>query len=604
MPQKNTRRGGGTTPLYTDEQIEEVRSRNDIVDVIGGYVHLQKKGSTYFGLCPFHNEKTPSFSVSPGKQMYYCFGCGAGGNVFTFLMQYENFTFGEAMKTLADRAGIALPERELTGAQKREADKRSRLLEINKEAAKYYYMLLRSPRGKRAHDYFSGRGLSEETMQKFGLGYSDQYSDDLYRYLRKKGYSDELLKESGLVTIDEVRGGRDKFWNRAMFPIMDIHSRVIGFGGRVMGEGEPKYLNSPETMIFDKSRNLYGLHIARTTRKPQLLLCEGYMDVIALHQAGFDNAVASLGTSLTSGHASLLKRYTKEVYLTYDSDGAGVKAALRAIPILKEVGITTKIINMRPYKDPDEFIKALGPEAYQQRIDQAENSFLFEIRMLEEKFDMKDPESKTAFFHEVAQRLSRFGEELERNNYMEAVANRYQIGFENLRKLVNQQAVQGGLVKPAPLKTGVSQRKKREDGMKQSQKLLLTWLIEDNGLFKRIEKLVGPEDFTEELYRKAAEEVFSQYEKTGTVNPAQIISLFPEQEDQKEIAGLFSARLHDLEHKSDLEKVLKETIIRIKQNSIDVRTRNTNPADLAAMMKLIEAKRQLETLETLHISIN
>lgn len=604
MPQKNTRRGGGTTPLYTDEQIEEVRSRNDIVDVIGGYVHLQKKGSTYFGLCPFHNEKTPSFSVSPGKQMYYCFGCGAGGNVFTFLMQYENFTFGEAMKTLADRAGIALPERELTGAQKREADKRSRLLEINKEAAKYYYMLLRSPRGKRAHDYFSGRGLSEETMQKFGLGYSDQYSDDLYRYLRKKGYSDELLKESGLVTIDEVRGGRDKFWNRAMFPIMDIHSRVIGFGGRVMGEGEPKYLNSPETMIFDKSRNLYGLHIARTTRKPQLLLCEGYMDVIALHQAGFDNAVASLGTSLTSGHASLLKRYTKEVYLTYDSDGAGVKAALRAIPILKEVGITTKIINMRPYKDPDEFIKALGPEAYQERIDQAENSFLFEIRMLEEKFDMKDPESKTAFFHEVAQRLSRFGEELERNNYMEAVANRYQIGFENLRKLVNQQAVQGGLVKPAPLKTGVSQRKKREDGMKQSQKLLLTWLIEDNGLFKKIEKLVGPEDFTEELYRKAAEEVFSQYEKTGTVNPAQIISLFPEQEDQKEIAGLFSARLHDLEHKSDLEKVLKETIIRIKQNSIDVRTRNTNPADLAAMMKLIEAKRQLETLETLHISIN
>lgn len=581
-----------------------MRSRNDIVDVIGGYVHLQKKGSTYFGLCPFHNEKTPSFSVSPGKQMYYCFGCGAGGNVFTFLMQYENFTFGEAMKSLADRAGIALPEKEMTGAQRREADKRSRLLEINKEAAKYYYMLLRSPRGKRAHDYFSGRGLSEETMQKFGLGYSDQYSDDLYRYLRKKGYSDELLKESGLVTIDEVRGGRDKFWNRAMFPIMDIHNRVIGFGGRVMGEGEPKYLNSPETMIFDKSRNLYGLHIARTSRKPQLLLCEGYMDVIALHQAGFDNAVASLGTSLTSGHASLLKRYTKEVYLTYDSDGAGVKAALRAIPILKEVGITTKVINMRPYKDPDEFIKALGAEAYQERIDQAENSFLFEIRMLEDHYDMKDPESKTAFFHEVAGRLTNFSEELERNNYMEAVAARYQIGFENLRKLVNQQAVQGGIVKPAPLKSGVNEKKKREDGMKQSQKLLLTWLIEDNDLFRKIKGLVGPEDFTEELYRKAAGEVFSQYEKTGTVNPAQIISLFPEEEDQKEIAGLFSARIHEVETKADLEKVLKETIIRIKQNSIDERTKNTNPADLAAMMGLIEAKRQLEALETLHISIN
>ena len=581
-----------------------MRSRNDIVDVIGGYVHLQKKGSTYFGLCPFHNEKTPSFSVSPNKQMYYCFGCGAGGNVFTFLMQYENFTFGEALKTLADRAGIALPEREMTDAQRREADKRTRLLEVNKEAAKYYYMLLRSPRGKRAHDYFAERGLSEETMQKFGLGYSDQYSDDLYRYLRKKGYSDQLLKESGLITIDEVRGGHDKFWNRAMFPIMDTRSRVIGFGGRVMGEGEPKYLNSPETMIFDKSRNLYGLHIARATRKPQMLLCEGYMDVIALHQAGFDNAVASLGTSLTTGHANLLKRYTKEVYLTYDSDGAGVKAALRAIPILKEVGIITKVVNMRPYKDPDEFIKALGAEAYQERIDQAENSFLFEIRMMESKYDMKDPESKTAFFHEVAGRLCTFSEELERNNYMEAVADRYQIGFDNLRKLVNQQAVQSGIVRPVPRKTGVNEKKKREDGMKISQKFLLTLLVEDPGMFAKIKGLVSPEDFTEELYRKAAEEVFSQYENSGSVNPAQIISLFPEEEDQKEIAGIFSARIPEVESKADMEKVLKETIIRIKQNSIDKRTSNTNPADLAAMMKLIEAKRQLETLETLHISID
>lgn len=581
-----------------------MRSRNDIVDVIGGYVHLQKRGSTYFGLCPFHNEKTPSFSVSPNKQMYYCFGCGAGGNVFTFLMQYENFTFGEAMKALADRAGIELPEQEMTSAQRQAADKRSKLLEINKEAARYYYMLLRSPRGKRAHDYFAGRGLSEETMQKFGLGYSDQYSDDLYRYLRQKGYSDELLKESGLVTIDEVRGGHDKFWNRAMFPIMDIHNKVIGFGGRVMGDGEPKYLNSPETMIFDKSRNLYGLHIARATRKPHLLLCEGYMDVIALHQAGFDNAVASLGTSLTTGHANLLKRYTKEVYLTYDSDGAGVKAALRAIPILKEVGITTKVINMKPYKDPDEFIKALGAEAYQERIDQAENSFLFEIRMMENGYDMKDPESKTNFFHEVAARLANFSEELERNNYMEAVADRYRISFENLRKLVNQQAVQSGIAKPAPLKTGVNAKKKKEDGMKVSQKLFLTWLVEDPRVIGKIKGVVSPDDFTEELYHKAAEEVFSQYEKSGTVNPAQIISLFPEEEDQKEIAGIFSARIHELEKQADVEKVIKETVIRIKQNSIDVQTRNTNPTDLAAMMRLIEAKRQLETLETLHISID
>ena len=592
-------------PYYSDELIEEVRSRNDIVDVIGGYVRLQKKGSTYFGLCPFHNEKTGSFSVSPGKQMYYCFGCGAGGNVFTFLMQYENFTFGEAMQQLADRVGIELPQQEMTSAQKREADKRARLLEINKEAAMYFYRLLRSPRGQNAYQYFKKRELSDETMQRFGLGYSDQYSDDLYRYLRSKGYDDQILKETGLVTIDEVRGGHDKFWNRAMFPIMDVHNRVIGFGGRVMGDGEPKYLNSPETKIFDKSRNLYGLNIARSTRKNQLLLCEGYMDVIALHQAGFDNAVASLGTALTSGHANLLKRYTKEVYLTYDSDGAGVKAALRAIPILKEVGIVTKVINMRPYKDPDEFIKALGAEEYQKRIDEAENSFLFEIRIMESQHDMNDPESKTAFYNEVAKKLLGFSEELERNNYIEAVADKYQIGFDNLRKLVNQLAMKDGLAKEhTPLKTGIHENKKKEDGMKQSQKLLLTWLIEDPRLFGKVEKLIKADDFTEELYHRVAQELFAQYDRDKNVNPAQIISLFQEEEEQKEVAGLFNARIHEVETKNDMEKALKETIIRIKQNSIDYRTKHADPTDLNALMKVVEDKRSLEKLERLHISID
>ena len=575
-----------------------MRSRNDIVDVIGGYVRLTKKGSTYFGLCPFHNEKTGSFSVSPNKQMYYCFGCGAGGNVFTFLMQYENFTFSEAMQTLADRVGIELPQQEMTSAQKREADKRARLLEINKEAAKYFYSLLRSPRGEKAYQYFKKRELSDETMQKFGLGYSDQYSDDLYRYLKKKGYDDEILKESGLVSIDEVRGGHDKFWNRAMFPIMDVHNRVIGFGGRVMGDGEPKYLNSPETKIFDKSRNLYGLNIARSTRKSQLLLCEGYMDVIALHQAGFDNAVASLGTALTSGHANLLKRYTKEVYLTYDSDGAGVKAALRAIPLLKEVGIITKVINMRPYKDPDEFIKALGAEEYQKRIDGAENSFLFEIRILEESYDMNDPESKTAFYNEIAKKLLTFSEELERNNYIEAVADKYQIGFENLRRLVNNLAVGGGLVRErTPLKSGINENKKKEDGMKQSQKLLLTWLVNDTGLFETIKGLIKADDFTEELYHRVAEELFGQYERDKSVNPARIVSMFPEEEEQKEVAALFNARIHEVETKNDMDKALKETILRIKQNSIDYRTRHADPTDMNALMKIVEDKRALEKLE-------
>jgi DNA primase len=591
-------------PYYSDELIEEVRSRNDIVDVISGYVRLQKKGSTYFGLCPFHNEKTGSFSVSPAKQMYYCFGCGAGGNVFTFLMEYENFTFPEAMQALADRAGIDLPKQELSGEAKRESDKRSRLLEINKEAGKYYYTLLRNERGAQALSYFRKRELSDATMQKFGLGYSDKYSDDLYRYLKSKGYEDEILKDSGLVGFDEKRGGHDKFWNRAMFPIMDIHNKVIGFGGRVMGDGEPKYLNSPETKIFDKSRNLYALNFARQSKRTYMLLCEGYMDVIALHQAGFDNAVASLGTSFTSGHASLLKRYTKEVYLTFDSDGAGIKAALRAIPILKEVGLSAKVINMKPYKDPDEFIKALGAEAYQERIDQAENSFMFEIRILQQDYDMKDPEGKTAFQHETAKKLAQFPEEMERNNYIEAVAEHYRMGYENLRKLVNQYGAQGGLARePVKLKSATREVKKKEDGMKQSQKLLLTWLIEDTGLFDIVKQYITPEDFTEEIYKKAAEILYAQFAE-GALNPGKIVSMFQNEEEQREIAALFNARIHEIDGKQEREKALKETILRVKENSYNYRAAHIAVTDIAGTQKLIDDKRQLEALRKLHISIN
>lgn len=586
--------------FYSDELIEEVRSRNDIVDVISGYVRLQKKGSTYFGLCPFHNEKTPSFSVSPGKQMYFCFGCGAGGNVITFLMEYEKFTFPEAMQHLADRAGVELPKREQTAAERQKSDMRTKILEVNKQAAKYYYMLLRGPRGAHALDYFRRRELSPETMQHFGLGYSDKYSNDLYQYLKKQGYSDEVLKESGLITLDERRGAHDKFWNRAMFPIMDANNRVIGFGGRVMGDGEPKYLNSPETIVFDKSRNLYGLNFARVSKRPHILLCEGYMDVIALHQAGFDNAVASLGTAFTPGHASLLKRYTKEVYLTFDSDGAGIKAALRAIPILKEAGLTAKVINMKPYKDPDEFIKALGAEAYQKRIDEAENSFLFEIRMLERDFDLRDPESKTAFFRQVSERIAAFGEPLERENYIEAVADRYHTGFEQLRSMVNGAGTRGGIVRERKPQTSqnLHAREKKEDGMKKSQRLLLTWMIEDPELFDIAETYVKPDDFTEDLYRQAAEILFSQH-ANGEVNPARIVSMFEEEEQQREVAKLFHARIQPLDSPKEKDKVLKETILRIRQNSIEYRSRHLDPTDIAGLQRLIEDQKELARLKQL-----
>lgn len=329
------------------------------------------------------------------------------------------------------------------------------------------------------------------------------------------------------------------------------------------------------------------------------------MDVIALHQAGFDNAVAALGTAFTPGHANLLKRYTKEVYLTFDSDGAGVRAARRAIPILKEAGITAKVINMRPYKDPDEFIKALGAEAYEERISQAENSFLFEIRLLSEEYDLKDPADKTSFANETAKRILQFQEELERDNYIEAIAEKYGMGFENLRKLVFHFGTQGG-ISGGVQEQNRRQRKekpKKEDGMKQSQRLLLTWLIEYEGLFSQIDGLIKPEDFTEELYKKAAGVLYEQYHNTGKVNPAQIVNLF-EEEEGREIAALFNARIEDMETKADRIKAIKETILRIKRNSIEHRSRTLEPTDMAGLQQIVEDKKQLESLKTVHISID
>lgn len=310
---------------YEEDFVEEVRRRNDIVDIISSYVNLKRSGSNHVGLCPFHNEKTASFSVSAGKQMYYCFGCGAGGNVFTFLMEYENLTFVEALEQLAERAGMELPAKGDSAADRKRRDMRDAVLEVNKLAANYYFSKLKSGRGKVGYEYLTNRGLSNETIVKFGLGFSDKSNGELYRMMKSKGYPDTILKETGLFTYDEKRGAYDKFWNRVMFPILDRNNRVIAFGGRVMGDAKPKYLNSPETLVFDKSRQLYGLNFVHGKQTQGMIICEGYMDVIALHQAGFTNAAASLGTAFTDRHASLLKRYTDIVYLCYDSDEARSK---------------------------------------------------------------------------------------------------------------------------------------------------------------------------------------------------------------------------------------------------------------------------------------
>ena len=596
---------------YSDDIIEEVRQKNDIVDVVSQYVRLTRRGSTYFGLCPFHNEKTPSFSVTPGKQMYYCFGCGAGGNVYNFIMEYENYTFGEALKHLADRAGVELPKIEYSREVREKAEQRAELLEINKQAAQYYYYQLRTEGGKIGYQYLSGRGLSEETMRKFGLGYSDKFGGGLYTFLKSKGYSDERLRESGLFNVDERHGMYDKFWNRVIFPIMDVNNRVIGFGGRVMGDGKPKYLNSPETKIFDKSRNLYGLNIARTTRKKYLILCEGYMDVISMHQAGFTNAVASLGTALTSGHASLLKRYTQEVLLLYDSDEAGIRAALRGIPILRDAGVSSRVVNLQPYNDPDEFIKNMGAEAFEERLGQASDSFMFRVSIAESEFPMDEPQGQNRFFERCAELLLELKDELERNLYIEAIVKKYRgqygVSVEDLRKRVNTLALKGTPAenRTQPKTSGGQNKKKKESASDQAQKLMLTWLVTYPGIFDKVAQYLNAEDFIVPLYKEVAQMLFRQREEEGQVNPAKLLNSFTDSEEQREVASLFNATIH-LETQQEQDRAFADTLLRIKAESLAEKNRNLDPTDMVGLQQILREKKELEELgrkrQELHIS--
>lgn len=590
-------------PMYSEEIINDILSKVDIVDVISPYVSLKKKGSTFFGLCPFHNEKTGSFSVSPQKQMFYCFGCGKGGNAYTFLMQHENMTFPEAVETLAAQVGVELPKTEMTAEQKAAQNRKEQLFEVQKEAARYFYHCLRDKRGKKAYDYFVGRELSEETMNKFGLGFSGITSDELYQYLKSKNYSDSILKESGLFTFDERSGVKDKFWNRAMFPIFDQQKRVVAFGGRVMGDGEPKYLNSPETLIFDKSRTLYGLHFARSSRRGYFILCEGYMDVIALHQAGFDCAVASLGTAFTPGHAALIKRFVNDVYLSFDSDEAGTKAKLRAIPILESAGLICKIINMEPHKDPDEYIKAKGAAAYEERILNAENSFMFTVRILQMDYNMSDPTSKTAFYRKIAEKIVHFPDDLERTNYIEAVAAAYGIRSDELRSMVNSVAAQEAL-NPSSKNNRwkeeevVPQRAKKDSPSKEAQKMLLTRISEESFLYWKIREYITPEDFEEGMFRTVAVHLFEQIQNDALM-PTNIINLFTEEEEQQEVASIFHAPIGDLETPEKRETGFREVVIRVKKDSFKRQKEQLANSDERIFTLLNEEKSILYELDSI-----
>lgn len=559
--------------FYSEEIIEEVRSRNDIVDVIQGYVGLRQHGGTFSACCPFHQEKTPSFHVSRSKQIYKCFGCGEGGNVISFIMRYENMTFQEALKLLADRAGIALPERELTAEERREADYKGLLLEMNKEAAIYYHYLLGQKQGEQGMQYLTGRGLTRDTVNQFALGFADIARDDLYQYLRHKGYTDQMLRDSQLVDINEAKGPHDKFWNRVMFPILDANSHVIGFGGRIMGSGDRKYLNSNDSPVFKKRHNLYGLYLAKKNAKRRgIILCEGYMDVISMHQAGFDTAVASLGTAFTPEQAQLLKRYTDRVYLAYDSDGAGVNASLKAIDLLRRYGYSARVISMKPHKDPDEFIQALGADAFEERIRQAKSGIEFVMEQTASKYRLDDPEERTRFQREIINTLVTIEDPLERDNYIDTASKTYNIDKDLLRGRVNEIGYQRLADEPeqvTPAERRQAEDKQKKDAMRAPQKLLLTYFVNQPELIGELKDILSGRDFYEPVYAEVAAAIYKQYEQTGTVMPASILNRFMDLELQKQAADIFQTSLKFEVEDSEWRKTLTELVRKVKLASID-----------------------------------
>jgi len=420
---------------FPDSFLQEVIERNDIVDVVGSYVRLTRRsGSNQFGLCPFHSEKTPSFSVSQDKQIFHCFGCGKGGGVINFIMEVENLSFPEAVEFLAKRAGMQMPVEE----DNRESKKRRRMLELNREAALFFHSCLKTPEGKAALDYMAKRELTQKTATNFGLGYAPNTWDSLLKAMKAKGYSDYELFDAGLVRKGKKGGFYDVYRNRLMFPVIDVKGDVIGFSGRILGDGEPKYMNSPETLVFNKSRNLFGLNLAKKSKSGYIILAEGNIDVVMMHQAGFDSAVASLGTSLTPEQARLISRYASEVIIAYDADGAGRKAAQRAIGLLERLDLKVKVLSMTGAKDPDEFIKTKGADAFRNLLEKSENHIDYRLQTVTNKYDLTVDEQKVAFLKEATDMVAKLSGTVERQVYSMRVASMAGISADAVAQEVEQ----------------------------------------------------------------------------------------------------------------------------------------------------------------------
>ena len=418
--------------------LDELADRNPIEEVVGQYVSLKRSGANMFGLCPFHGEKTASFSVAPDKGIYYCFGCHKGGNAVNFMMEIEGLSYPDAVRNLAKRVGMEVPDDEQYQSRYRQQE---RLWALHKEAARFFHAKLNAPEGAAALQYALGRGMPKSTIINFGIGYAPDTWSSLVDYLRKKGYTDQELRESGLVTVSKKNGNLfDRFRDRLMFPIIDVRGNVIGFGGRIMKKDDnaAKYLNSPETLIFNKRKNLFGLNVAKKTKLPYMILVEGYMDAIALHQYGFDCAVASLGTSLTEEHAVLLSRYTENVVLIYDGDEAGQRAAQRAIPMLEKAGLSIKVLQLKDAKDPDEYLKKFGADKFQLLLNDSSNRVEYQLNAIRKKYDLGLDDQRVKFIEEASDFISTLSNAVQREIYGNRVAETAGISFDALKVEVNK----------------------------------------------------------------------------------------------------------------------------------------------------------------------
>ena len=576
---------------YSEEILNEVRQSNDIVDVISQYVHLKRSGRNYFGLCPFHNEKSPSFSVSPDKQIFHCFGCGVGGNVITFVSQIEGLNFVETVQMLAERANVQLPTLQNNGDTQREILK-DKVYKVNEFTAEYYHQNLYKPQAKIAQEYVKKRQLTNETLKSFRIGFSGKF-DELYQELKKQGFQEQEILESGLVNKNERGQYIDRYRNRLMFPICDARGRVIAFGGRVLDDSKPKYINSPENVVYSKGRHLFGLNVAKKGDTKKILIVEGYMDVISLHQRGITNVVASLGTALTEQQGWLLRKNSEQIILSFDSDEAGIKAKLRSIEILQNMGCDLRVLQLEGAKDPDEYILKYGNMRFQNAVDKAFSVVEFKVKILKKELNLENTNDKIKFLNEIAKLISKVDNTMEREVYIEKIAKEYDISKEAIYAEVNKLTYKNVktekvLERPKPVVTHKKvETKEVSESIKRRENTIISILLAgDLSIYEIIKQNIKPEDFQDEINQKIAQKLYEEFEK-GNSNINGIIDNL-EQDQQNQIT-MIMAEDYEIE---DLEKAIDDIIQAYKRDKLN--NRKLEILELLEQSSDNEEKKKLE----------